>query len=136
MRVRRSLVVTAAALCAPLGLAACGEDDFQNENRPPSPVAVGALINDEQVVVSPSDIGAGIVSVTISNQSDDPATLTLAGPTEIASDQIQPGNTSEIKGQLKQGDYVVSAGDQSTARDDKLTVGPERPSSQNDLLLP
>jgi hypothetical protein len=136
MRVRRSLVVAVAALCASVLLAACGEDDFKNEPRPPSPIELSALINDRQVVVSPSDVGAGLVSITVSNQSQDPATLTLSGPNDIASSQILPGNTADVKGELKQGDYEVSAGDDSTARGDTLTVGPERPSSQNDLLLP
>ena len=36
---------------------------------------------------------------------------------------------------LEQGDYTVSASDTS-ARDTQLAVGPERKSSQNDLLLP
>jgi hypothetical protein len=81
-------------------------------------------------------VGARLVSITVSNQSRDPATLTLSGPNDIASSQILPGNTADVKGELKQGDYEVSAGDDSTARGDTLTVGPERPSSQNDLLLP
>jgi hypothetical protein len=129
-------VVAVAALCSSVLLAACGEDDFKNEPRPPSPIELSALINDRQVVVSPSDVGAGLVSITISNQSRDPATLTLSGPNDIASSQILPGNTADVKGELKQGDYEVSAGDDSTARGDTLTVGAERPSSQNDLLLP
>ena len=126
----------AAALCASVLLAACGDEDFKNEPRPPSPIELSALINDKQVVVSPSDVGAGLVSITVSNQSGDPATLTLSGPNDIASNQILPGNTAQLKGELKQGDYDVSAGGGSAARDDKLSVGPERASSQNDLLLP
>src|SRR5262245_12169636 len=136
MRVRSSLVVAAAALGASVLLAACGQEDFKNDPRPPSPIQLGAVINDKQVVVSPSGVGAGLVSITVSNQSGDAATLTLSGPNDIASNQILPGNTAKLKGELKQGDYEVSAGGESTARDDTLTVGPERPSSQNDLLLP
>jgi hypothetical protein len=125
-----------AALCASVLLAACGDEDFKNEPRPPSPIELSALINDKEVVVSPSDVGAGLVSITVSNQSGDPATLTLSGPNDIASNQILPGNTAQLKGELKEGDYEVSAGGDSTAQDDTLTVGSERPSSQNDLLLP
>jgi hypothetical protein len=36
---------------------------------------------------------------------------------------------------LAEGDYTVSARD-SDARGTKLEVGPDRPTSQNDLLLP
>jgi hypothetical protein len=135
MRVRRSLVVT-AALAAALALAACGEEDFENNPRPPAPIALSALINDSDVVVSPSDVGAGLATITVSNQSADPATFTLSGPNDIATDEILPGNTATVKGHLEEGEYEVSAGDDSTARGETLTVGVERPSSQNDLLLP
>jgi hypothetical protein len=135
MRVRRSLGVT-AALAATFVLAACGEEDFENEPRPPAPIALSALISDGQVVVSPSDVGAGLATITVSNQSADPATLTLAGPNDISTGQIQPGNTASVKGDLREGEYEISAGDESAARGGTLTVGPERPSSQNDLLLP
>jgi len=135
MRVRRSLAV-ATVLCVSAALAACGSSDFKNDPRPPAPIELSALVNDQKVVVSPDSVGAGLATITVSNQSGDPATLTLSGPDDITSGQILPGNTTQIKGELKQGDYTVSAGGQSTARDGKLTVGPERKSSQNDLLLP
>jgi hypothetical protein len=135
MRVRRSLVVT-AALAAAVALAACGEEDFENNPRPPSPIALSALINDQSVIVSPSDVGAGLATITVSNQSDDPATFTLSGPNDIATDEILPGNTATVKGELEEGEYEVSAGEDALARGGTLTVGPKRPSSQNDLLLP
>jgi hypothetical protein len=135
MRVRRSLVVT-AALAAAFALAACGEEDFENNPRPPAPIALSALINDRDVVVSPSDVGAGLATITVSNQSADTATFTLSGPNDIATEEILPGNTATVKGQLKQGEYEVSAGEDSIVRGGTLTVGPERSSSQNDLLLP
>ena len=37
---------------------------------------------------------------------------------------------------LEEGDYVVSAGEDSSVREGALEVGPERESSQNELLLP
>lgn len=134
MRVR-SLVV-AAALSASAALAACGEEDFENNPRPPAPIELSALVNDQKVLVSPDNVGAGLATITVSNQSEDPATFTLSGPDDITSQQILPGDTGQIKGELREGDYTVSAGDDSTARDGRLTVGPERASSQNDLLLP
>jgi hypothetical protein len=135
MRVRRSLVV-AAALAAALALAGCGEEDFENNPRPPAPIALSALINDRAVVVSPSNVGAGLATITVSNQSADPATLTLSGPNDIASDEILPGNTATVKGELREGEYDVSAGENTAAGGETLVVGPERPSSQNELLLP
>ena len=41
-----------------------------------------------------------------------------------------------MKLDLEQGDYTVSAGDTSARDDASSIVGPERKSSQNDLLLP
>jgi hypothetical protein len=135
MRVRRSLAV-AATICASAALGACGEEDFENNPRPPAPIQLSALVNDQKVIVSPDDVGAGLAMITVSNQSQDPATLTLSGPDDITSQQILPGDTGELKGELREGDYTVSAGDDSTASEGMLTVGPERKSSQNDLLLP
>jgi hypothetical protein len=135
MRVRRSLAV-AATVCASAALGACGEEDFENNPRPPAPIALSALVSDQKVIVSPDNVGAGLATITVSNQSQDPATLTLTGPDDITSQQVLPGDTGQIKGELREGDYTVSAGDDSTASDGTLTVGPERKSSQNDLLLP
>lgn len=139
MSVRSRLIVTAAALGAAFAVGACGEDDFENEPRPASPIELTALINDRKIKVSPSSaaaVGAGIVNFTISNQSQDPAALVLEGPTDDASKTILPGDVGNLKTELEEGDYVVSAGAESDARDGSLAVGPPRPSSQNDLLQP
>jgi hypothetical protein len=138
MGVRSRLIAPAAALVAALGVAACGEDDFENNPRPAAPIELTALINDSKVKVSPSTaaaVGAGLANVTISNQSADPAALVLEGPTDEASDEIPPGGVGSMRIALEEGEYVVSAGD-SEARESGLAVGPERPSSQNELLLP
>jgi hypothetical protein len=139
MSVRSRLIVTAAALGAAFAVGGCGEDDFENEPRPASPIELTALIDEERIKVSPSKadaVGAGLVNFTISNQSEDPAALVLEGPTDDASDEIQPGGVGNLKTELEEGDYVVSAGESSDAREGSLGVGPPRPSSQNDLLRP
>ena len=59
----------------------------------------------------------------------------LEGPTDRREPEIVAQGTGDLKLNLEQGDYVVSAED-SNAREDELAVGPERASSQNDLLLP
>ena len=41
-----------------------------------------------------------------------------------------------MKLDLEEGEYQVTAGEDSNARETQLEVGPERASSQNDLLLP
>jgi hypothetical protein len=124
----------AAALVAVPTLAACGDEDFKNDPRPPSPISLSARIGDDGVSVGPSSVGAGLASITISNQTSDPARLVLEGPTDESSDEIVSNGTGSMKINLKEGDYEVSTGEGRGAA--KLHVGPERASSQNDLLLP
>jgi hypothetical protein len=139
MGARRRLIVAVGALALALALAACGEEDFENEPRPAAPIELTALINDREVKVSPSTakaVGAGLATITISNQSADPATLVLEGPIDDASDEIAPGGTGNMNTTLEEGDYIVSAGEGSSLREGRLEVGPERESAQNELLLP
>ena len=85
---------------------------------------------------SPQAVGAGIVSITISNQSKEPASLVLEGPTDEASEEIAPNNVATIKITLDEGDYIATAGEGNEQREDVLRVGAERASSSNELLLP
>ncbi len=132
----RSRLILALGVLAALSLASCGEDDFPNEPRPAAPVQLTARIGDDDVTVSPKQVGAGIVAITISNQSQDPAALVLEGPTDESSAEIAPNNVATIKILLDEGDYTASAGDGNDQREDILSVGAERASSSNDLLLP
>jgi hypothetical protein len=135
----RRLVVPAAVIAAALGVAACGDDDHPNEPRPPSPIELTARINDRDVIVSPSKasaVGAGPATIVISNQSEDPAALTLEGPTDEVGPELPAGGVGQMKTVLEEGDYEVTAGTDSDARSSVLAVGPQRASSQNDLLLP
>ena len=132
---QRAAAVPALGAIA-FALAACGEDDFKNDPRPPAPIEITAAIDDRSVNISPSEFGAGIVTITISNQTQEPARLSLDGPTVASSDEIVPGGTGSIKTALEQGEYEVSAGAEIGVRSQTIEVGPERESSQNDLLLP
>jgi hypothetical protein len=133
----RALRVAPTALAAlSIALAACGEEDFENEPRPPAPIEVTAAIDREQVSISPGRFGAGIVTITVSNQTDEPTTLVLEGPTNEESGEIVPGGTASIKAELEEGEYEASAGDDVSIEPDVVRVGPERESSQNELLLP
>ena len=124
-----------AAGAAALALSACGDEDFKNNPRPAAPIELSALISDSTVKVSPArDVGAGPATITISNQSNDPARLVFEGPTENSSDPIIAGGTGSMKVDLAQGEYTVSTGESGPS--DQFNVGPDRPSSQNDLLLP
>jgi hypothetical protein len=128
----------------PAGLAAlafavagCGAEDHENKPRPAVPLEVSAKVGDDRVVVSPSRFGAGLAVFTISNQTDDIVQLALDGPTEAVSAPIEAGGVSDsFKVPMEEGFYEVSAGSEARSRSAELTIGPKRPSSQNELLLP
>jgi hypothetical protein len=123
-------------LVVPLALAACGEDDFPNDPRPASPIELTAAIDERSVIVSPASFGAGLVNLTVSNQTDEPTSLTLEGPTSAATNEIPPGGTGSLKANLEEGEYEATAGAGVDIRPAELTVGPARPTSQNELLQP
>jgi hypothetical protein len=124
-------------LCAaPLVLAACGEDDFPNDPRPAAPIELTAAIDPKAVTISPNHPGAGLVNITISNQTAEPARLTLEGPTSVTSNEIAPGGTGSIKTDLAEGEYEAAAGAEIGIKPETLTVGPERANSTNELLQP
>jgi hypothetical protein len=137
---RASARGAAAALAvAALGVAGCGSDDFANEPRPAAPIVVTAKVDSEQVLVSPAKFGAGLVNITVSNQSDDPVRLTLVGPKpedNVEGDDIPPQGVGNLKASLGEGDYEVNAGERSNATPAQLKVGPPRKSSSGELLLP
>ena len=139
MRRIRPLRYAAPAGLAALGLAAggCGSEDHPNDPRPPKPIEITARVDDRVVDVSPNEFGAGLAVFTISNQSDDVAQLTLDGPVAATSQPIEPGNVSDdFKVDLVEGEYEVTGGEESDARPTELIIGPERPSAQDELLLP
>lgn len=121
---------------AAIAVAGCGAEDHPNEPRPPAPIEITARVSDDRVAVQPSEFGAGLVNMTISNQSDVPVEIAVDGPTGNTGPTIAPGQPGNFKFNFEEGEYEVSAGEESDASPAVLTVGPERASSQNELLLP
>ena len=138
---RRAIVAWGAVtLVVSVGAAGCGgEEDFANEPKPPAHIVVTAKIDSDKVVVSPDKFGAGLVNFTVSNQSEDPVTLTLVGPSpedNASSGEIPPGGVGNLKADVSEGDYEVNGGERSSARPAQLKVGPERASAKDQLLQP
>jgi hypothetical protein len=131
---RRGALLAATAALA-VALAACGSSSFPNKPRASAPVEVTASIGPRAVKVSPTEVGAGLVAITVANQSSNPAAFRVDGPTKDSTGQVQPGAVLTIQDQLKTGPYTLSAPG-SGFRSATLKVGPRRPSSQNKLLLP
>ena len=132
-----TLVVVAALAFAVSGCG--GGEDFANDPRPAPPIVLTAKVDSKEVVVSPDKVGAGLLNITVSNQSDDPVRLTLVGPSpedNQESSEIPPNGIGNLKAALDEGDYEVNGGERSSAKPAELKVGPPRPSSNDQLLLP
>jgi hypothetical protein len=135
---RSHVVVAGIGLALVVGISGCGEDDFENDPRPPSPVELTAAIDKKSVSIAPSDPAAGLVVITVSNQTEETTQLVLDGPGEDdpVSGEIEPLGTGTIKAALEEGEYQAFAGNSETIEPAPITVGPPGESSQNDLLLP
>jgi hypothetical protein len=131
----RTLFLPVAALVAVLAVAGCGRNDFKNDPSPPVAAEVSVKIATDGVVVSPREFGAGLVNFTAANLTNQTGSLAIHGPVDANSDEMGPGDTQTIKVQMKSGSYEASV-DGIAARPFSFTVGTERPSSQNQLLLP
>jgi hypothetical protein len=142
MRNRRAPFLVGGVLLM-LAVAGCGDDDFANDPRPPTPVEMSAVIRDDGVTLSPKREGAGALLITFSNQTDRAHTITVEGEDVIErTAPIQPQDTATIQKTLRPGIYEVRAGSsravdiEDQIRPATLTIGPERADSNSDLLLP
>ena len=137
--------IAAAAAVAAVVASGCGgeEGDYANTPRPPTPITVGATILSDSLSVSPKSIGGGPVTLLVSNQTEKTQEITLETD-EIGGDApgieqntgpINPGDTAQIKADLRRGTYKVSVGDSGIGAV-TLRVGPQRESAQDELLQP
>ena len=142
---RRTAAFAPLAVAVGLTLGGCGSSsaDYKNDTRPPSPIVLTGYIDDQRVSVSPRSLGAGPISLIVTNQTSTAQRVTLesAGATgsgpglKQVTAPISPRDTATLKADVKPGRYTVHvAGDAIRAA--RLQVGPERASAQNDLLQP
>lgn len=124
-----------ATLLVALVVAGCGRNDFNNDPRPPVPAEVSVKIAPAGVVVSPKEFGAGLVNLTVANLTNKTGSLAIHGPVSADGNEIPPGDADTLKVDLKTGNYEASVNG-IALRPFNFTVGPERPSGRNDLLLP
>lgn len=137
MRRIAALGTAASALLA----AGCGEQEsYANRDRPPSPIVLTASINADEVSVSPVEFGAGPVSLVIANQTSAAQEITFetagseAGFTQQTG-PINPGDTATLKAEVPRGKVTVKVQGNGIAPAE-LTVGPRRPTAQDELLQP
>jgi hypothetical protein len=121
-----------------VGLGGCGGGDERTSSlRPPSTINVAVTIQDDEVTASPPKIGAGPINLLASNQSSASHRLTIDGPQLKQSiGPINPKDTADLKVTVRPGEYTITAEGSSGPKPETLTVGPKRPSAQNELELP
>jgi len=148
-------------LALPLGLIAggCGAEDHPNEPRPPQAVEVTVSIDDSRLSVQPSEVGFGesdqpmsqntgqpqaelsssiplTVSFTVSNLTDFDTPLQIEGPANETTETVIAQGTNAFKVELPTGEYFIYAAGVPGTPESAFSIGGDRPSSQNDLLLP
>lgn len=140
-RIAPALAVVAAAVLA----TGCGDNtSYGNKPRPPVPVAITASIAKQSISLSPRQLGAGPVLIVVTNQSANSQDLSIESTDEPGSTTgtaaqttgpINPQDTASLQLNLREGEYVVGVKDDAI-KPARLQVGPQRESSQNQLLLP
>lgn len=139
------LALTAAAAL----LAGCGQDSKQRESelRPPAPALISAAVTEEGIILSPTRIGAGPVTLAVTNESQSKRRVTFSSnapagaageedPGDGQSASLGPGINALLRADLDPGSSWSVSVDDDSVDPEILYVGPERPSSQNDLMLP
>jgi hypothetical protein len=137
----RIALATAAAILLAAGCG--GGEPRRNVDRPPAPVLITAAVHDDLVQVSPGAVGAGPITLVVSNQTARPQRVTFetdelgaSRPGNTASTAIiAPQGTGRLSIDARTGRYAVHTAHR-TIRAAHLKIGPPRESSQNDLLLP
>ena len=123
----------------------CGtKERTANELRPPVPIQLNASLMPKKISLSPNRIGGGPVTLIVSNLTASEQRVTFganspSGTSDLRIDSqsatIAPNNTASMKADLTDGTYSLSVeGDAIPAS--ILRVSGERPSAQNDLMLP
>ena len=133
-----------AAVAGSVAFAGCGSgSDYANNPRPPETLTISAAVFPGRIVVSPQRFGAGQVNLLVTNQTNRSVQLVLETSDQPGSDKagvqqqlgpVNPQGTTSVKVNLTQGQWDLRVVD-GLARV-ALTVGPQRPSAQNQLLEP
>jgi hypothetical protein len=135
---RRGAVLAVVLAAAALAGAGCGGgDEARSEQRPPVTANLSVHLGTDRITVSPDKVGAGPVTLLVSNQSGAAQSLTVDGPRlRRAVGPIPPDDTATLKVTMGSGEFTVAAEESAALDPATIMVGPPRDSAQNELLLP
>jgi len=119
----------------------CGGKNNTNTGfRPPVTKVAGVVLDGKATHVSPSEIGAGPITIKLANKTGGPvAQVSLRSvdggcvTDQADSGPIPSGGSGTISATLVEGTCEIVTDGMTSSR---LLVGPERESAQNKLLLP
>lgn len=141
-RTTLAIALTGVLAFASLG---CGSEKHANVLRPPAPILLSAAITPERISVSPAKAGAGPVTLVFTNLTGSSQQVTFESAGAPGSTNrpgirqqtgpINPNDTATLKATVEPGLYRVRVAGDGVAPA-TLAFGRERPSSQNDLMLP
>ena len=144
LKATRKPILAVLALAA-LALVGCGtKERTANELRPPLPIQLDASLMPKKISLSPNQIGGGPITLIVSNLTGSDQRVTFgtnspSGSSDLRIDSqsatIAPNNTATMKADLTDGTYSLSVEDDAIPAS-LLSVSGERPSAQNDLMLP
>lgn len=157
----RGRVVAACAVGAlALAAAGCGAEENANEPRAQPPTRISVTITPKEITVQPTRIAIGPeptqqlpqnrnagqpqvrtdkpvdVVFVAANLTDVDSKLAIRGPKDAGSGPLVANGNGSFLTALPTGVYTISAANMPEAKPVRLTVGPYRTASQNDLLLP
>lgn len=157
---KAALACTLGGILLALPLAGCGAEEHANDPRPPIPIEVTVSLTEDKVSAQPAEVGVGgenkqavsqnegaenpdfesdtplNVIFTVANLTEFDTRLEIQGPKQATSELIVGNGTTRFEVSLPTGDYRIGAADLPNATEADFSVGSERISSQNDLLLP
>lgn len=143
--------LAAAIILAGLVVAGCGTTRMAAVNSPAPTVELNVYINSQRVSVSPSRIGAGQITVLVSNEASRAVSLQIVrrgrrGRFLAASRPIPAGANNQFRVDLSSGRYALAT-TRVRATDAQLTlgtgiapavlrIGAPRPNGNSALLQP
>lgn len=132
----RSILLVAAAFFAALTVAGCaGNESYPNNPPPPQTLTVGVFIGEDEIAYSPKEFGAGPTRFIITNQTGTDQDVLISTEQFDRETKIGQGQTANFKQTVESGELNISTSN-SAAEDVTIDVGPERPSSKNELNIP
>jgi hypothetical protein len=156
----RVLAAGCAVLALGLATAGCGAEEHVNDPRPQSPTRVSVTLTPQSITVQPARVAFGPeptqqipqnqharqpqvrskapldLVIVAANLTDSDSRLVIHGPKDFKSGVLVANGNGTVTTALPTGAYTLSAAGIPGAKPARLSVGPYRSSSQNNVLLP